>query len=472
MTIAYPSALRRLQQNQFFTGGLTIAVLLLVAIIWFFFVHAVRIKELRYRLKSTTDQNASVRTISLVSRYKLLRQSTTTDSASYLREGRTMQLLSQTALLAAADDLTYGETTAKFSVDFFDWLTGTPAFRYKTDTREGLLAERAFYHEITRNYAEAVSAYNTALPNTNGAMQSYLLLHRAFCRALVSDRKNAIADFRTVIESKADNEHVETAQILLEMISGVDAQIERIDALPASKQKATAYYELTAYDQAIGNFKKLESTQSDPEALFYLGRSLEETGRTSEAADAYRKSIKVGAGTIWAQKSNRRLFALGAFYAAGKEFRQESTSNVEKGIVKDNELIKQAENFQKVSEHIEEGEKRTLAKILSAPEKVKSTYTGEALKVFEQTSESVIQKTEKINVAEGPDWANLENLSRTGKIGYIGKQKRSERITLDNGNQFKGLLISENKDTVILFTSLGRVVIYKSQIDSREVVGP
>ena len=43
---------------------------------------------------------------------------------------------------------------------------------------------------------------------------------------------------------------------------------------------------------------------------------------------------------------------------------------------------------------------------------------------------------------------------------------------LENGNQFSGLKISENKEKLILFTALGRVVILKSDIETRETVAP
>jgi tetratricopeptide (TPR) repeat protein len=505
-------------KDQLIKGVGILVAMLAFAVLWFFLVHSVRIKELRYRLKTSTDQSGSVRTMSLVSRFRVLRQVGLTDeSQGYAREGRLMQILADTAHLDDAEELGRIEYSAKLTIDFFDFIAGTPPFKYDKNSRSHRILERGFYHEITRSYKEAIAAYDTALTGTakGSDLRSYGLLHRGFCRALASDRANAATDFREVIATSSDSEYVETARILLAMISEIDVEIKRVDSMPLSVEKANAYYSLTAYDRAIATYKEMGATS--PNGSFYLARSLEETGKATAAVAEYRKAIASNPGSVWAVKANRRLFALGSFYAAGKEYRKESTSNVERGVVQDKELLVEAKRFEKVSERIEEGEKKIVAAYLAKPEVLEAPpaavpqaavtppvvappVTPPAVNPTAQvTPPAAVQppevvppqataviptppapqapvptpaEIEKAKAVTGPDWAKLEKLPRAEKIAYINRHKKVESVMLENGNQFSGLRISENKDRLILFTALGRVVILKSDIETRETASP
>lgn len=475
--------------------------MIIVAGLWFFLVNSVRIKELNYRLKSSTDQSKSVRNSSLLSRFKLLRarEAETTGPSAYAREGRIMQILADSAYLNTADDLNIGERAAKLTVDFFDLISGSPVYRHEKNTTEYKLLEKAFYHEITRSYREAISQYDFMLEpgkKFNPQGKYYTMLHRGFCHALVGERANAIKDFEVVIAESKEPEYVDTARQLLAMIQTIDREIKQVDAMPVSTQKGAAYYGLTAYDQAIGTLRKLDNVQANPEAMFYLARSLEEKGNAAEAVEFYRKLIAVHAKSDWSKKANRRLYALGAFYAAGKDYRQESTANIEKGVVKDKELLEESQRFQKVSERIDAGEKKIVAELVTPVAKAipEAKATPEAKAVPEKTEIAaapavkeksiaapakepgiVAAKTEpakpktETSAPKGPaiDWEKLEKLPRAAKIKYIAQQKSVEQILLENGSQFKGLLITEDKETVSIFTMLGRVVIEKSEIETR-----
>ncbi|MBX3724197.1 MAG: tetratricopeptide repeat protein [Turneriella sp.] len=490
-------------RSQIFSGSVFVAALLLFAFLWFFMVHSVRIKELRYRLKAANDQNTSVRTMSLVSRYKLLRESATENDpgATYAREGRVMQILAETAYLNDAEEFNFAERAAKLTVDFFDLISGMPPYKHERSSKENRILERAFYHEITRSYKDAIAQYDVALglrsaPDT----RAYAMLHRGFCQAVGGSRTKAVGDFKEVIRTATDEEYIETAKALLAMLSEIESALKEVDAMPASVQKAAAYYNLTAYDQAITTLKAVPAAQNNSEALYYLARAQEETGQAKQAADNYRKAIKMNAAAPWAVKANRRIFALGAFYAAGKEYRIESKANVEKGIIQDAELLKDARRFEKVSERIEEGEKKTVAAYLGEPApEVKTalapTATPPAPVPAAKTAPAVAANSAEVNPPQtavappaapaapappdekgknvsGPDWAKLEKLPRAEKIAYIHRHKRVESVMLENGNQFSGLKISENKEKLILFTALGRVVILKSDIETRETVAP
>jgi len=478
-------------QRQVVAGGLVILAMLVAAALWFITVNSVRIKELNYRLKSSTDQSKSVRNSALVSRFRLLRsgEADNYNPAAYAREGRVMQILAGSAYLNVADDLSIGERVAKLTMDLFDSISGAPAFRHEKNTMEYKLMEKAFYHEITRSYKEAVSQYDRIIlesaKKNHPDNRHYVLLHRGFCLALTGNRKAAVEDLRTVLQEAKDEESVNTARQLLSMLESIDGAIQRANAMPVSTQKGMTYYELTAYDQAIGTFRQLPDIEGRPEAVFYLARSLEEKGNAAEAVEYYRKLIGNAPDSVWAKKANRRLYALGAYYAAGKEYRQESKTNIEKGLVKDQELLAESRLFQKVSDDIDAGEKIVVAKLVATPEKPAAPAIAPPPepKVAEVPAAPLPQPKPQSPNVERPaqksvvqlpahDWEKLEKLSRAGKIRYLGQQKQLEQILLENGSQFKGLLISESKDTLSLFTMIGRVVIEKSEIESRTRVSP
>lgn len=501
---------QKFYRSQIFSGTVFVAALLLFAFLWFFTVHSVRIKELRYRLRAANDQNTSVRTMSLVSRYKLLRESAAENNpgASYAREGRVMQILAETAYLNDAEEFNFAERAAKLTVDFFDLLSGMPPYKHERGSKENRILERAFYHEITRSYKEAIGQYDAALAlRTAPDTRAYAMLHRGFCQAVGGSRTKAVGDFQEVIRTATDEEYIETAKALLAILSQIETALKAVDAMPVSVQKAAAYYNLTAYEQAMNTLKTVPEAQNNPEALYYLARSQEETGNAKQAADNYRKAIRINSAAPWAVKANRRIFALGAFYAAGKEYRVESKANVEKGIVQDAELLKDAQRFEKVSERIEEGEKKTVAAYLGnpVPEAKPAVAPQAAANPQPETPPAVVPSAkpapaaaahatgvnppqaavvapaapatpvtpdEKSKSVSGPDWAKLEKLPRAEKIAYIHRHKKVESVMLENGNQFSGLRISENKERLVLFTALGRVVILKVDIETRETVAP
>ena len=97
----------RLPRRQLIIGAAGLLILVGIVASWLFEIHAVRLKELKYRLKSATDQNTSVRTLSLVSRFRLLihQRNVASEAAGNNREARVMQILADTAYSTQSDNL-------------------------------------------------------------------------------------------------------------------------------------------------------------------------------------------------------------------------------------------------------------------------------------------------------------------------------------------------------------------------------
>jgi len=461
-------------------------VLALVAAagLWLMIVYGMRIKELQYRLRSNNDQKQAVRTLSLVSRYQILRQKAgERDHASrYGREGRLMQALQHTAVNVNAADLGPAETRALWTIEFFNLIAASPRFRYEQSSPVFRVLEVAFYHELRRSYAEAIAKYTQLLEsekNLEADFRAYALLHRGFCRALVGERSAAKKDFEAVLSNHATGEYHLTAQALKAMVSEIDDGLHKVALMAPSADKGAAYYRLTAYDEAINTFKGLGNLDANPSALFYLARSHEESGGTAPAAEYYRKIIGRHAKTQWAVRANRRLFALGAFYTAGQDFRNESKYNAEKKVVLDEALLTEAARFERVAVHLEKLEAHKPAK--TVVEKNEPTAKNSPLSVPVGKSEGVQQNTatrsltvsqllQRTAIELAKTWQQKEKLSRKDKATYLQKQKSLTRILMQDGNQFTGIVMKDGPTEIFLFTVMGKISIDKSQIASRQRV--
>jgi tetratricopeptide (TPR) repeat protein len=488
-----------------------LGLLVLAAALWLNIVYGMRIKELQYRLKNNSDQQQSVRTLSLISRYQLLRQKAgERDSATnYGREGRLMQALQHSSAAESAPDLSGGEIAALWTIEFFNILAASPRFKYEQTTTEFQALERAFYFELRRNYEAAAERYDWALrhgQNLGSDWHSYAKLHRAFCFALANKRKESQRDLEDVILKNPTGEYRITAQAMLTMVSEIDHELVKIELMAPSSEKGAALYRLTAYDQAIETFKGLGNIRANPSALFYLGRSHEESGNNTQAAENYRSIIALHAKTEWAIKANRRLFAMGAFYTAGQEYRHESKSNVEKKIVNDASLLQESKRYERVAAHIEKLEREkspelstnaaplpvavmkadvTPAKI-PAPAKKQIPRPVAAAPITapfiptEKDAEVTVAASEPpapaattpSAIALAKTWEQREALSRKDKRTYLRMQKMLQRVTMKDGNQFTGILMRETPVEIFLFTVMGKIAVDKSQVSTHEKVTP
>jgi hypothetical protein len=102
----------------------TIAALAVGAGFWLNIVYGMRVKELQYRLRNNSDQQQAVRTLSLISRYQLLRQKAgeRDQALNYGREGRLMQALQHTAASETTPGLSPGEMTALWTIELLTYL--------------------------------------------------------------------------------------------------------------------------------------------------------------------------------------------------------------------------------------------------------------------------------------------------------------------------------------------------------------
>jgi tetratricopeptide (TPR) repeat protein len=300
------------------------------------------------------------------------------------------------------------------------------------------------------------------------------------------------------------------------MVAEIDNELIKVELMLPSADKGAAYYKLTAYDKAIQTFRGLNNINANPSALFYLGRSHEESGNNGQAAENYRRIIALHAKTDWAVKANRRLFAMGAFYTAGQEYRQESKSNVEKKVVIDPGLINESKRYEKVALHIENLEsqkakdthqaatsapvpvaaapdekkpapvralpaipvKKEIARTIAPPPVRPDEPAVTIAKADPVVPKTVAEPTPPIPVtapaAKEPSaielaktWEQKETLSRKDKSAYLRSQKILHRVTMEDGNQFTGVLIRETPAEIFLFTVMGKIVVDKSQVAER-----
>lgn len=483
-----------------------VVILVTAAGIWLAIVYGMRIKELQYRLKSNNDQIQSVRTLSLVSRYQLLRQKAgeRDHALNYGREGRLMQALQHTAANENTPELGLAEKTALWTIEFFNVIAASPRFRYEQSSPLFRDLEAAYYHELRRSYKAAIEKYSALLESKNGLetdWQAYVLLHRGFCRALAGQRPEALADFELVIKNHTKGEYHLTAQALKAMVAEINSELVKVALMAPSADKGAAFYRLTAYDQAIRVFKGLADLNSNPSAMFYLGRSYEESGGAKRAAEYYRNVITHHANTKWAVRANRRLFAMGTFYSDGKEYRLESKSNVKEKIVDDAGLLLESKRYETIASRIDDlkGENRSTFDAIAVPKDLAKTSmqilletdpvsskreffqrrprkrqprNGEEMRTGRRELPLQPEQLAKTlpEISEPDIWLQRQGISQHQKRELLRSQRSLLRLTMENGNVFTGILIREDKNAILLFTVLGILSVDGGQVLTRETI--
>lgn len=456
-----------------------------VAASWLSVIYGLRIKELQYRLRTNTDRQQAVRTMSLVSRLDLLLKKSVKagEKAAYSREGKLMQALRHTLMLSEIPNLAFAERIGLGSIEFFNLLAGSPGLKYELESPTYVAMETAFFSEMRRNYHEAIDIYSSLLQNPQSLSsdwRAYIRLHRGFCLALSQERTAARIDFADVIANHR-GEYEATAVALLKRIDEVENSLSNVDRMELSTTKGTAYYQLTAYEKAIQTFNRLDKTNHSPSTLYYLGRSHEETGNESAAAGYYRRIIAKFRNSDWATKANRRLYAMGAFYDAGDGYRNESKSNAQNKIVDDAAMLQDVRSFEKVAEY---ASRFAISPATSVPAAGGLPIQNSGLSREHTVSTVAVPAdrkriTHKAPTAKNETWAALdrartweqkEALSRKEKAEYLRRQRFLARFALADGNYFAGVIITETPQTVLLFTVIGKVSIDKAQIVAREKI--
>ncbi|MFP4376585.1 MAG: tetratricopeptide repeat protein [Spirochaetales bacterium] len=286
-------------------------------------VISVRLVDLDFLLARAARDDTVSQSAGLIGKYQLaLRRQRNGES-----ELETYRLEAQLAALSSGDQFaplvdearsSLGQQPARLAVDALRVSLGKEMIRPFDES--GMLAEieQAYAWQRFRRYDRAIELYDQILFDTalSKDLRATVLLHQAYSMSLVSRQDEALAQYERIQSQFPLTASAETAarlQELLErlMILGADADASLLD-------QGVDSYSRMDYEQSIEELSAFltapDSAGHESEARYFLGRSYEETGQASDAAEEYERVIWVDPESEWAENAARRLTLMQEFY--------------------------------------------------------------------------------------------------------------------------------------------------------------
>lgn len=475
------------QRGNIIFAGMAGTIVLGAAALLLSTVSRLRMFELRDSLQAFNEKSDDLRNVTLLSRVSMINQRTLSvggqgknaeSAAAYKQEA-------ESALIAIKQSRTRGvqvsftDRAALPVLNGFNALVGIPRMHLgKTPERE-IVLDMAFQFETYREYSKAIRGYDVYLNefSLGPEERDFALLHRGFCRAMLSDFKNSVADFETVATNKESNS-AGVAQKLTAFLKALEVRITIIESVKDPALRGEMYYNAAAYMKALENFA-LAANQNSEKIKFLTARSLEETGRSKEALTIYRELISRPGGSQYAVNANRRMYLLGTFLGNDQNLAQESKKNSET-VVKDKEFMASVTHLEKsaVTLHAEvEAERATQsaefsqAEKLVAPEEPKKQEPAVVTNTMPPATKPEPAAKPSNPPTKLPNPPVVKSTTPVVKPEPPKKQENTiDKLTMSDGNVFFGKISKEDESTVFLSSALGNLELDKSNVLKREKV--
>lgn len=435
-------------------------------------VTRLRMYELRDSLQSFNEKSDELRNVTLLSRVSLINQSALSGgretAASYKQEAESA-LIAIRQSHAKEMEGSFIDRAALPVLNGFNFITGLPRLKLDTTPEREIVLDLAFQFETYREYPKAVKGYEVYLNEfrLTDEEREFALLHRGFCRAMLSEFESALADFETVAKTPG-SKSAWIARKLTDFLTALAAKIRFIESVKDPAKRGELYYNAAAYIKALENFAKVDKDGQTEKIRFLTARALEETGRAKEAVGIYRTLVAAGASE-YAVNSNRRMYLMGTFLGHDENLAKESKKNSET-VVKDKEFMATVTHLEKSAvvlqkEATRKSEPTFAQKIVAAEESPK-------VQIPVVTPAPVPAKPkDEVNLRNEKIAKQSENLTEKKKEQLIKKQQEKvDKLTMTDGNVFYGVVYKETEDMIFLYSVLGNLELEKSNIQKREKV--
>lgn len=458
----------------------------------------VRFRELKISLQNVGGERSTGASLSLIKRYQFVQNryaQGAEKAADYLVEGELMAAASyeQTKRDAAEQKPGMFERMVVAVMNFAGKLTGSKLIADQSDNQGQRILEVAFFYERRRDFAKAIAAYNASLQNyaQQKEMLAYIFLHRGFCYSNIGKRSEALADYRqTKTYDPGQGEYGVTAEVLALFLLDINKRLALVEQMADSVDKGELLYLLMSYHRAIDTLNLVVRRTPDQKAYFFRGRSYEETGNTENAIADYRRTIALGRGSEWSAKANRRLYMLGTYYEADAKLTAESKSLAkavgDEAFIRENQTFEQTVDSNKVA-HLQEN--KIFTETLQVIEERKQDDSAkiklidpESKKEIEWTEESLSRKRGKLDFMIDRAGSKQRNArlhdillnpatSRQRRKSILLKHfQKLTRIDAADGNEFMGVIESEDAQSIELITVMGLVRLPKNAVRQRSVI--
>jgi len=260
---------------------------------------------------------------SLIAKYQLTlrrQQNGESELDTYRLEAQLAALSSGDQFLPLGQQATsgMGQQPARIAVDALRVSIGKELIRPAQESAMLAEIEQAYAWQRFRRYERAVELYDSILMNSTLSedLRATVLLHQAYSMSLVSRQQEAADQYRHIFSQFPESAAAETAVRLHDLLerllsSGVESTDSRLD------QAVDSYYRMD-YEQSIEDLglvlAESDSIDQESEVRYFLGRSYEETGQATDAAEQYERVIWIDPESEWAQNAARRLTLMQEFY--------------------------------------------------------------------------------------------------------------------------------------------------------------
>lgn len=455
-----------------------------------------RMHELRDSLLASNEKGDELRNLTLLSRVSMIRQRAMAggreNAAAYKQEAESALIAIRQSRAQGRDVPLLDRATIPL-LNGFNWLMGLPRLHLgKTPERE-LVLDLAFQFESYREYAKAIRGYDVYIHEfrLDAQESDFALLHRGFCRAMVSQFDAALSDFDAVA-NHSSSENADVARKLSTFLKELKARIQYIESVQDPAERGELYYNAAAYLKAIENFSQVEKNRQNDKIRFLTARALEETGNTSQALPIYRKLIASGGASPYAVNANRRMYLLGTFLGNDQNLARESKKNSET-VVKDKEFMSTVTHLEKSATKLHaEAAREQSEKSAELASVHKLVLSEEPLPVAAPVTQPAPAAPEpvtpppaapvappapkpkpaaEINLRNEKVAERAEKLAEEKKQQLLKKQaEKIDKLTMADGNVFYGVIYKQDEDHVFLYSVLGNLELEKSNIVKRERV--
>jgi TonB family protein len=315
----------------------------------------IRFEEIQYLLGTIATADEMSNTFGIVAKYELIKRRMVygeENTTNYEFEAKMQALISGDA--ESESEVVMGEkyyrVPVRFILNGLRYILGKPIINPKEEDKIFSVLEIGYYWERNRQYNEALKIYDEVLSTAHldPEIRAAIMVHRAFCYSMLSRYDDSKKIYEMVINAYPNTEAGIISWKLLDFITSMENEREKVKKQQLSKlDKAKQYYLLMDFRNAIKNYSiflsKKRNAEEIAQARFYKGRSHEELGEIEEAMMEYKAVLRKDITKVWARQANRRMLMLGEFYEQQKNIADEAKRQL--SAYQDQIFIKNVERY-------------------------------------------------------------------------------------------------------------------------------
>lgn len=357
------------------------------------------------------------------------------------------------------NDFKPNEILGLYIVNIIRKFTFKKNLKIENDQFNLLKIQMGFYFERNLRYKQAIGIYDE-LESSQSMMDpeefAFILLHNAYCKAMVGNREHAIAKLYLLINEQSASHFTESAQILLDILLELNKKAGKIKGNNSSPEEIVkSYYNSGLYSSVVEKLSVKKDLNNNEK--FMYARSSEKTGDIQVATEKYLELASQKSDLEIAKKANRRILLLGTVYEGDKKLVKIAESNAV--VLKDTEVVKDVKI-------ISENKKNTVV-LENYSNLIKNKSVESIEKDFKEVKEIKIDIEQQVEKSISPSEKKVEK-----ELVVLIKEKipdyESIIVNLTDGRIYKGKEFKRKDSLFLLVTKNFNISLDPKKIKSIE----